>query len=547
MIIRIVALLFALACCPAFALTDPTTACPAGQAKSFVTTGHDNSVGFNPDPGDPAGTTYSTFAAVSAAFSGHHTGGPCNGYTASTQPSAWNSIRVESSSPSAFTLGANCSAPGSTNASYGAAYAYFNKVCGACPAGQSVWNDQCVEPCPEDATRAEDGSCDCPGDKMIVGGVCACPAGADEVSGQCKDPCGDGQYRAANLECYCESTNEPAPESGTCPNCLHEAGDLTDLPDSTPAESQEECVDGCKVQPFAGLNITTKPGATGVVMWGIVKSPVQSCIATKSVPPTVNGFKCTTVDPVGETQSVTGCGSKTMLTPVADASRVINPDGQDLGASGAQAETIADHGCVTVASGAVFCIAGAVNVPDSGVKGQAATPDAVFAQTEPFGAPGAATTTYNYYQSSTVVKSTNYGSGTGNSGSGSGSSSGSGSGTGGGGTCVDDPSTQANECSSQTGIVGGDGFSAPSFSETLDAFRAQLEGSPIATSVANISAAVPDSGTCPTSTFAINYGGINRSFTIDAHCTLIEPHIGFIRALMTLMFAIAAAVVLLKA
>lgn len=166
---------------------------------------------------------------------------------------------------------------------------------------------------------------------------------------------------------------------------------------------------------------------------------------------------------------------------------------------------VPDGSCVSFASGAVACVAGAAGAPTDSNGNPA----------EPVGSVSDGYTTVNYYDqltvnnSSTTVETTT---GQGGSAIGApgrdGSSSGSGSGGGGGGTIINCPPGETcveidleGECpEGQTcdgSLPGGGTFDEVcTFGECASAFYARIQNAPIVQSVIGVGASFPD-GACP--------------------------------------------------
>lgn len=188
--------------------------------------------------------------------------------------------------------------------------------------------------------------------------------------------------------------------------CEAPAGAFLDLADpfNTP-NGASLCIENCQTTAFVGLGITKKGASqSGTIAFGIVNSPASSC--TEGSEPESDRFRtCYQED------DLTICAYSDDPDVIGDGA-IDEPDPEPDTESAADHETIdeVEGGCVTLASGAAFCVVGAADTPDNGNPGQPATPDAVVQGGNGF----AGNTTYNYYSSTTVAGSSNHGDGTGN-------------------------------------------------------------------------------------------------------------------------------------
>ncbi len=190
------------------------------------------------------------------------------------------------------------------------------------------------------------------------------------------------------------------------------------------------------------------------------------------------------------------------------------------------------QGCVVLASGGGFCINDATNKPDAGVPGTTAQASATGAIKAPdSGKPsGSADSNVNYYSSSVINNSTNYGSGD-PDGDGSDST----------GEC--DPNTESCGSGRGRGRYSGPGGSAATFAEALSAFQDTISEAPIVSALDTFSSVIPNDGDCPTADFSI-WGS---TFALDAHCIILDQYYSQIAQLALLFWLILGAVVIMRA
>lgn len=192
-----------------------------------------------------------------------------------------------------------------------------------------------------------------------------------------------------------------------CQSVTCEAPDGTDLGFLSTASYDSglttACVDDCKAIRVLSFNMSTTVGGEGTgVRWS---STGENCTGEPSADG--QGDLCITAE-----GGMTVCANKDQPELVSDGKLPVEdtPDPEDWTYSGSTAPNLQDQGCVVLESGGAFCVVSAPNQPDNGNPGQTATPTGQVTYAPDYGGG----TTYNYYSSTTVTSSSNYGNGAGN-------------------------------------------------------------------------------------------------------------------------------------
>jgi hypothetical protein len=195
--------------------------------------------------------------------------------------------------------------------------------------------------------------------------------------------------------------------------------------------------------------------------------------------------------------------------------------------------------CVAYASGGVACTVAAGSsaqsppAPDSGSAGVPATPSASLSQSV-----SGATTTTNYYNSTVAAASHNAAVTTGATATATGTTTGTaGSGTTVSGSVGVNANAANGDCGASTVNCSGDGTvptlaTEPTAASSLSTYYTALQSVPIVAAFSGISSSWSGiSASCPT--WSISMFG--HSYTLDAHCAMIE---GMGTALAAIMLAI---------
>lgn len=348
-------------------------------------------------------------------------------------------------------------------------------------------------------------------------------------------------YIVIQVACTPPVCNVPAGQSlGAIPVTYNSNGSIAPVGGG----NQSACVDYCQSNSSLVLDMTLPQSgsSSGQVTGSMYEwvSSGQSCSTPSTSIPTpgagLNGFNCIKLG------NVEGCSGAPGT--IGDAADFRKQDANtnttdDDGPSATSSDSLNTDGCVTVTSGAMFCVSSAFQ-PDNGTLGDPATPTAVDTL-DGAQCPGGQTCTFNYYTASQVNESTNYGSAsnaagtTGGTGVGT-SSAGSGGGTG----------SSTGTCTGGTGC--GDGTYTPpqlgdasSFGAATNDFLNRVQNAPVLSGISSLT--IPGDGSCPT--YQINAWFING--TIDAQCGIFESIRSNLTAFCYAVFLIVAIRILLSA
>lgn len=191
-------------------------------------------------------------------------------------------------------------------------------------------------------------------------------------------------------------------------------------------------------------------------------------------------------------------------------------------------------GCQKLADGSKVCSgADTPPAPDNGSPGIAATPDGTIQG----GTGGPETSTYNYYNSTTVTNSSRDGTDNPDVEGPPGDEDGDGNGDGEGeGECV-----PGEECAGDLPAIGGDGDCT--FAECVSAFLAAVEAAPIVASVSGVGASFP-TGSCPT----WNLEAFGETYSLSAPmCSIWEDIAPFLSAVFLVIWGWVATRIVLSA